>query len=266
MRLIWLLISLTVASPTIGFAGELCDADCQLTIEFPDGGRIEAIESVSFRFGDGALINTGGAVTAYVSGETLTLNPGETLAFTSGGRFDLGDAGNVTYTNLVIATSGLIELTAVGGSETIRVEDGSRLALLDGPTLSFYRILEIDGELVYDDGTGSGAPLQSDCPLFSGSTIQLGVAPLILDTTTSCSEMTALVLNTPNALVSRINLDNEPIRIQANFTPTQTNASATESSPEDASESGGGGSIGPLLLMALIVRDIFGTLRRRRVS
>ena len=65
-------------------AGDLCDSDCQLSISFPSGGSIEAIEALTITFGDSGLVDTSGSVTAYLVGQTLDVNavtaPGLILA------------------------------------------------------------------------------------------------------------------------------------------------------------------------------------------
>ena len=68
-------------------AGQLCDAQCRLAIDFPGGGSIEAVEALVITFGDAGLVDTAGSVTAYVAAETLALEAGEALLFGDGGHF-----------------------------------------------------------------------------------------------------------------------------------------------------------------------------------
>jgi len=105
------------------FAANLCDASCNLTITFPDGGSITAVEPLTITFGDGGLVDTVAAIMPYVNGNTLTLGAGEALTFEAGGSFNLGMAGNIDYTNVAIETTGLITMAAVGGAETITFLD-----------------------------------------------------------------------------------------------------------------------------------------------
>ena len=93
---------------------DLCDAECYLTIDFPDGGSMHAPYALTITFGDNGLIDTGGSITAYAAGETYTLNAGEILDFDHGGSFDIGEGGNINYTRLEITTSGTVDLVASG--------------------------------------------------------------------------------------------------------------------------------------------------------
>ena len=64
----------------VAHAGKLCESSCDaLTISFPDGGSIEAVEALSFQFGDGGVLNDGSVTTGYSSGDLLSLAAGETL-------------------------------------------------------------------------------------------------------------------------------------------------------------------------------------------
>ena len=72
-------------------AGDLCDPGCELSITFPTGGTIEAVEALTFTFGDGCLVDTADSITAYLASETMVLNAGDSLVFdneTNAGVFD----------------------------------------------------------------------------------------------------------------------------------------------------------------------------------
>ena len=101
------------------FAGNLCDAECSLSITFPDGGSIVAVEPLTFVYSEGGYINDGIVTTGYASGESRSLAAGESIEFQSGGALDVGVGGNLEYTSILIATNGVIDATANGGSEKI---------------------------------------------------------------------------------------------------------------------------------------------------
>ena len=92
-------------------AAPLCGAQCELTIGFPNGGRIVAQRPVTFTFGDSGPVNTVGSVTAYLDGETLTLGSGGRLDFGVGGSFDIGD---LVFKAATVSIGGGLELSANG--------------------------------------------------------------------------------------------------------------------------------------------------------
>ncbi len=119
-----LLFFLAFASTSYGAANSsLCDASCNLTISFPDGGAITAIEPLTIVFGESGFINDGATTTGYPAGDTISLAAGESLSFAAGGALSLGTAGNIDYTSMRIDTSGEIDITAVGGAEQITIRD-----------------------------------------------------------------------------------------------------------------------------------------------
>ncbi len=128
-------------------AGELCDAQCELTIDFPGGGHIAAIEALTITFGDGGLVDTGGSVTAYLENETLSLAAGESLEFEAGGRFDIGAAGNISFLDIEIMTDGNVVAAGVGGSESVRVPAGHRLAFRGAGSVTFQTNAFSEGTL-----------------------------------------------------------------------------------------------------------------------
>lgn len=101
------------------YADNLCDQQCQLNLTFPDGGEIVAEEALTITFGAGGFINDGSVNIGYALNETVVLAAGESLNFIDGGEFDLGDTGNIDYTNLSITSNGTGELSAVGGNENV---------------------------------------------------------------------------------------------------------------------------------------------------
>ncbi len=119
-RLITTLLAFFFSSPL--FAGNLCNAGCTLVIDFPTGGTIHAVDELTITFGTSGQIDTVGTLTAYLDSETLTLNPGDIISFDPGGSFNIGDAGNLAYTDLEISTTGTVSLEAVGGPETVNIQ------------------------------------------------------------------------------------------------------------------------------------------------
>ena len=116
-------------------AANLCDTSCTLTISFPSGGSIEAVEPVAFEFGDGGLVDTAGSVTAYVDGEMLLLAAGDTITFGSGGHFDLGLAGNLVYSSIRIVTDGVMDLAPATAADSITFPENSMLYMSPDSTL-----------------------------------------------------------------------------------------------------------------------------------
>ena len=165
-------------------AGDLCDAGCELTIDFIDGGRITAIEALTITFGDGGLVDTGGSVTAYLENETLALNAGDSLEFGPGGSFDIGAAGNIAYTDLEIDTDGTLSLGALGGTETIQIPADGRLILKGSGSFTINSQFATEGVFGFSVGTlelaiphsipGGGSP----APPGSGLTIGSGTLSL----------------------------------------------------------------------------------------
>lgn len=105
------------------FASMLCDSSCKLSITFPDGGSIEAVESITVTFGDGGFVDDGIVVTGYSAGDTLSLSVGESLVFHDEAAIELGNGGNIDYSDILIISNGVMELSAVGASEKILIYD-----------------------------------------------------------------------------------------------------------------------------------------------
>jgi len=143
------------------YTGGSCEAECKVLIDFPDGGSLHAVEALTITFGNNGLINTIATSTAYAKDDTLTLNAGETITFAAGGVFDIGDAGNIIYTNMEITTEGTVEFIAVGGTETIIV---GNLAVIGSATLNIIgKKIIVAGSLI------SGGPLNLDAATTEGA-------------------------------------------------------------------------------------------------
>jgi len=147
MKKIIALLFLLLCTKTV-LAQSLCDASCNLTITFPDGGSITALEPLTITFGDGGLVDTVATTTAYVNGNTLMLAMGDVVAFGAGGSFDLGASGNVDYTNIAIATTGDIAIEAIEGAGTITFDNVSFTA----GTLNVNSDVMVDGNLTLTGG------------------------------------------------------------------------------------------------------------------
>ncbi len=156
-----LLFILAFASTSYGAANSsLCDVSCNLTISFPDGGAITAVEPLTIVFGESGFINDGASTTGYPAGDSVSLAAGESLSFTAGGALNLGAAGNIYYTSMRIDTSGEIDITAVGGAEQITIQDLE----LTGVTLTLNSatvvmgVLTISGDIVINAVNGISNP------------------------------------------------------------------------------------------------------------
>lgn len=143
------------------FAEDLCDQSCQLTIDFPDGGDITAVEPLIITFGNDAVVDNGATADTYSAGETISLLAGETLDFGIGGAFDIGDGGNINYTDMII-NGGALELAVTGGSETVHV-----YAL----TINVASMNFASGTILVGDGGQLTFNVENDVTLLSGSNL-----------------------------------------------------------------------------------------------
>lgn len=133
------------------FADQLCDSGCSLEIAFPNGGGIQAIDELTIHFGELALIDTVTTAMSPLKGDTLMLNAGESLEFAAGGKFRLGDQGNLDFTNVMIHTDGLIDLRATAGTKTLYFPAGSSFVISSQATILFdAKKLVIEGVLTRD--------------------------------------------------------------------------------------------------------------------
>jgi hypothetical protein len=192
-------------------AENLCDASCDLHIDFTRSGWIEAVEALTITFGSGAVINDGSVATGYSAGETLLLNAGDTLVFNAGGVLDLGDAGNIDYNAMNLNVDGDMSIAAVGGSGSISFHGDSHITLNGAVSLesdaslsaqlnlpSNATLMTGEGVLSVDTGgsivsgsivTGSyQLILGSSLPLTTGYLNELQEGQLTLDTSTLISQ------------------------------------------------------------------------------
>ena len=170
------------------FAANLCDTSCNLTISFPAGGSITAVEPLIFTFGDAGLVDTVATSTAYVNGNTLPMGTGEVLTFAAGGSLGLGTAGNLDYSSIAITTDGDINIQAVGGTETIYLFtitiSGAANVSLTAANINIQGTVDGADATLNFNATGS----TSGCETVSGSTISIGT-PVVIDTSSDCNTL-----------------------------------------------------------------------------
>ena len=173
------------------FAANLCDNSCNLTITFPTGGSITAVEPLTFTFGDAGLVDTVATSTAYVNGNTLLMGAGEVLTFAAGGSLDLGAAGNLGYSSIAITTDGDINIQAVAGTETIYL---FTITLSGTANLSLTAVsiaAEGDVTIGVDGALSFNAPgSTSNCETTSSSSVTLTGStgtPMVIDTSDDCN-------------------------------------------------------------------------------
>ena len=218
-------------------ASNLCDAACSITISFPTGGSIVAVETATITFGDGGLVDTVDTVTAYLSGDTILLNAGESLEFGSGGSFDIGDMGNIDYTNISITTSGDISIEATSGIGQIGTTEGGTLSIVaDGHTTitgsliiisglikSEFITIESTGDLIFvDNDPVSNDPVNCEIPVPAEITVSATISNgITIDSTDRCDTINniltpsiiqtggsgSVAINTPDPVVSETSLD-----------------------------------------------------------
>ena len=149
-------------------AGNLCEDQCQLTITFPEGGSIEAVESFSITFGEGGFVNDGAVTTGYASGQILNFALGQTLQFTAGGELNLGAAGNIEYTNISVSSTGIFSVVALGGAEIINIYALTLTDVTLDLSANSNLVIHASGSLFLNQpqnpvtgGTGTGAVIGS---------------------------------------------------------------------------------------------------------
>jgi len=142
-------------------AGNLCDATCEFTITFPEGGSIEAVEALTFTFGDGGFVNDGVVTTGYSAGETMSLAITEVLMFQAGGSIDLGIGGNLDYSSVAVTTSGIM---------VTRVEEPDKVQIynieFNGGSFELFGYTELSGTL---SGSGGTISMSGSVNFISGS-------------------------------------------------------------------------------------------------
>ena len=287
-----LVLALPFAMPAS--AEPLCDPACTLTMSFPGGGSIEAIESAQFHFGDGGLIDTIGSVTAYVDGATRTLTAGEILTFAAGGSLDLGNAGNLEFTNLRIVTDGVVEIAVASDTDQIMFPAGSSLFMSAGSTLvldgstTVFGNLHLDGNLIIksshpappgNDNCGALSTQDNAVTLVTGNlgNVDFSADDLATEILSVCTDSTLTITLQPIGSflplqTGTLILNNQPTTIALtdftfSATETETTPKATEAAADEASvasdDSGGSGATG-LLLIALLGCTLMATRRKHR--
>lgn len=124
-----LFISLTlVISSASAEESLLCSPGCNVTIDFPDGGSIQAIEAMDLIFDINGVIDLGptGTINTAVQPESLdfsaggilSLATGESITFDSGGLLSLGEAGNLNTLGFTVDTSGDLIIQGQDGVST----------------------------------------------------------------------------------------------------------------------------------------------------
>ena len=254
---------------SVSYASNLCDDTCSITISFPTGGSIAAIEPATITFGDGGLVDTVDTVTAYLSGDTIVLNAGESLEFGSSGSFDIGDMGNIDYTNISVITDGDVSMEATsgigqigspqGGTLSIKADrhtsiTGSSIIISDWDIESEFITIESTGDIVVvGEDSVSNEPVNCEISALSGSNSSLTISNgLMIDSTDSCdtinSTITATTIQTDGSL--------EIIAPESSAIETPLDLSEqTTSSTNNAKNNDGGGSLClGLILLVLGIR------------
>jgi len=187
------------------FADNLCDASCELTITFPDGGSIEAVEALTFTFGDGGLMDDGIVATGYAAGNTMVMLAGESITFGAGGLLTLGTGGNISYTDMRFTTTGGASIKAVGGTRTITIANlvisGGLNITLDAINIVVNGILSLepDGTLNLIADTGAIDPDVCSIQDPAAGTLTLSSSTPIV-TTGTCSNIATTLSISPVVL------------------------------------------------------------------
>lgn len=180
------IIFLTAISNS-ALAGNLCNAGCNLVINFTSGGSIEAVEPLTLTFGDGGILGLGEggtlnvavppASTDYSAGGSLMLDSGESISFGANAALDLGASGNIEYINMNLAVMGDVSISASGGTSTVVLLNG--IWSVDG-TLSINSDISVENDTTLANGTvisGSG-----NVTVSSDASLTLGNGTVISDT------------------------------------------------------------------------------------
>jgi hypothetical protein len=153
-------------------ATPLCENACEMVVEFTVGGRIEAVQALTFTFGEGGLIDLGdGSIMAFGSGGVYEMAGGEALVFAAGGRLDLGSAGNIEHSDATFV---------INGDLTLRDSGNGMVTLLGSWTIGE------NGTLFLDSPSTVGANLDlsgaGSVTLGSGLfTPQVPATPILID-------------------------------------------------------------------------------------
>lgn len=180
----------------------LCEASCQLTITFPEGGSIAANEQMILTFGSGGVLDLGATGTInsnpqpistdYSTGGQLLLAKGEGISFDAGGSLILGAGGNIEYTDMTFASTGGASLSATGGSNPVIVIDN--LTISGGLNITLIAgSISVAGNLTVTSGSAlnlvadTGASTASICSLQDAGGVVLSSGAGTIGTTDSCS-------------------------------------------------------------------------------
>jgi len=145
----------------------LCNDRCKLSISFPEGGELQATEALTLSFGTDGMLELGAtgtvntnpqpADTDYSNGGTLLLNKGDSISFDVNGSIVLGEGGNIDYSAMRVNSSGQLSVKAVGGSETLLIENlelGTDLVVILEAA-----VIRVEGELTLPSNVTFNADL-----------------------------------------------------------------------------------------------------------
>ena len=126
-----LLVATLILSISTVQAQYLCTPDCELTVTFPSGGIIEAIETTTLSFGDNGELRTGlgGTINTAIppsnldfsQGGLLELVAGESINFGNDGYLSLGTAGNIIGNQFNLSTTGDFTISAISDDASIDI-------------------------------------------------------------------------------------------------------------------------------------------------
>ena len=180
-------------------ADNLCDASCNLHINFTQSGWLEATDALTISFGSGAVINDGHVATGYAADETLQLVAGERLEFGAGGVLDRGDGGNIT-------------LSASGGNQSVSLHGDSIIAV--NGNLDIASNLIVASQLDFSSNTTLTG--QGSVTVESPGYVSLGDSSAILtsfpiDTAPTISGQTISFVANGSMSVENFNIEFTPI-------------------------------------------------------
>lgn len=88
------------------FATNLCESNCELTITFPSGGSIEAVNAIIFSFGTGGILDLGetGTINSVIQPSSIDYSSGDTLSLAAGESisFDINGSLNIAWMEILI--------------------------------------------------------------------------------------------------------------------------------------------------------------------
>jgi len=253
-------------------AGSLCSQQCQLTIDYPNGGFIKAIAPLTITFGNNGLINTGSSVTAYSEGETLSLNAGESLNFENNGQFLIGNSGNIEYTNIVF-DSGHLTLSSTEGEKRINIAAESTITFSSlSSQITINSSILLNGLLVIEGSFNfpiSNPVDTTSCAYTttSGITLYVNSSAVVASpsTTSVCGGVNIDIINTPLiSLTSPVIIDNSlTLSITAEPTITFGTFNLDDAKFGENSAKGGSGAIGFVLFALLLIVQLMKLIFQR---